>query len=97
MNTPTPSELQQAIDFLSSAEELHVDAALPDVPDYPALARHAQCHGRNVTPLAIRCAFQLIMRTRLLGPAMQPDSLFQERPANSDKHVARSRGGNPSV
>lgn len=77
MTDPRPSDLQRAVNFLSSADLLNTSCALPDGPDYAALTQHARNLGRDVTPHAIRCAFQLIMRARLMSERMHrpPDAL----------------------
>jgi len=65
MTSPPPRNVQAAIDFLLSPDLLAAPSRLSDFPDYPALAKHAQRHGHDVTADAIRWAFQLIMRARL--------------------------------
>jgi hypothetical protein len=61
------SDVQRAIDFLSNPNLKDGQrAALPPQLDYEALARHARELGCDCSPEAVRGAFQLMMRARLL-------------------------------
>jgi hypothetical protein len=67
MSGPFGSEVQQALDLLSSPKLWERPAAtLPHRPDYEALTERARLLGRDVSPAAIREAFRLLMRARLL-------------------------------
>lgn len=67
MTRPGGSEVQQAIAFLSTADLTNVDGPLPARPDYESIARHAASLGHDLSPGAVRQAFQHIMRARLVA------------------------------
>ena len=73
MSGPRGSDVQRAIRFLSGPDSTAPDRLpLPPVPDYESLARHAAQLGHDLPPDALREAFRLIMRARLValqGPA----------------------------
>lgn len=69
MKRPAASDVQRAIQFLSSPEFAGGrHGPLPARPDYEFLARQASGLGHNVSPGAVREAFRLIIRTRLVLP-----------------------------
>lgn len=67
MTVPSGRDIQRAIDFLTGQAAAEArGAALPDRPDYAAIARHARELGVELSPEAVQSAFQLMMRARLL-------------------------------
>jgi hypothetical protein len=61
-------DIQRAIDFLSGPASGKMQGeALPARPDYDAIARYAGELGHDLSPEAVREAFRLMMRARLLG------------------------------
>ena len=62
------SDLQRAIAFLANLDTAETrQAALPALPDYECLARRASELGHELSPGAIREAFRLMMRARLVA------------------------------
>jgi hypothetical protein len=66
MKRPTGSDLQRAILFLSGPD-VAKGTLLPARPDYECLAGRASELGHDLSPGAVREAFRLIMRARLVG------------------------------
>ncbi len=65
------SDLQRAIEWLSNPD-LAQGTPLPARPDYEFLARHASGPGHDLSPGAMREAFRLIMRARLVASRRRP-------------------------
>jgi hypothetical protein len=68
MRRSSDPDLQQAIEFLSNpdlAKNLH--APIPGRPDYEYLARLASRLGHDLSPGAVKEAFRLIVRARLIA------------------------------
>lgn len=64
----TGSDIQRAIEFLSGPDWAQgLQAPLPPRPDYESLARQASALGHDLPPGALKHAFRLIMRARLIG------------------------------
>lgn len=68
MKRSSGSDLQRAIEFLSGPDLVKGrQAPLPPRPDYEFLARHASELGHDLSPSAVKEAFRLIMRARLVA------------------------------
>ena len=69
-------DVQLGIEFLVDLDLTGMQhGALPDVPDYSALAREAEKNGFAVSPAALQEAFRLLMQARMLGPRQSPRGL----------------------
>lgn len=68
------SDLQRAIEFLSSPDLAKGQAPLPARPDYECLARLASELGHDLSPGAVQEAFRLIMRARLAVTRKLPEA-----------------------
>lgn len=70
MSGPSGADVQRAIEFLSGPDSAGLRRLpLPPRPDYERLARHAAELGHALPPDALREAFRLILRARLLASA----------------------------
>jgi hypothetical protein len=62
-------EVQRAIDFLSRLEAARIDwSALPDRPDYAAVAQMASDAGHELDQASLREAFRVMMLARSIRP-----------------------------
>lgn len=67
MSRATHNEVQLGIDFLSQLKLTDAQLrALPDVPDYQALASLAQVDGLTLSAPAAQEAFRLLMQARVV-------------------------------
>lgn len=79
IRTPGP-ELQRAIQFLSGPDLAEGDREpLPARPDYEALARRASELGHELSPDAVKQAFRLLMRARLISLRKNPRTRSDDR------------------
>ncbi|HYW14861.1 MAG TPA: hypothetical protein VE891_01725 [Allosphingosinicella sp.] len=80
MKRPLGPDLQRAIEFLSSPDLANSDqGSLPARPDYEILARHASGLGHDLSPDALREAFRVMMRARLMVLRKPPRTAGDDR------------------
>jgi hypothetical protein len=82
-------ELQRAIQFLSSLAKGD-RGPLPDRPDYEGLARLASEFGHELSPGAVKEAFRLLMRARLVALRTKPGN--HGGGSSPDRRPGESRG-----